>query len=166
MKLSFGIETSHRNWNNSHMKYYFHMWTFCKRILQITRKQNKLEYLYKLQDILLDGTNCERDLGVWTTGNLTWSSCMDECQRVAGQRFIETANISCKWKLVYQFIQSQEWFTNQHENGTVSEEGDDLISLFDLDDTPLNTEQKERTFALLKKMSHVFARDQNDLACD
>ena len=33
-----------------------------------------------------------------------------------------------------------------------------------MDYTPLNTEQKERTFALLKKMSHVFARDQNDLA--
>ena len=90
---------------------------------------------------------------------------MDECQPVAGQRFIETANISSKWKRDYQFIQSQIRFTNRHENGTVSEEGDDLISLFDLDDTPLNTEQKERTFALLKKMSHVFARDQNDLAC-
>ena len=78
------------------MKYYFHLQTFCKGTLQITRKQNKIEYLYKLQDILLDGTNCKRDLGVWTTGNLTWSSCMDECQRVAGQRFIETANISSK----------------------------------------------------------------------
>ena len=91
--------------------------------------------------------------------------CMDECQRVAGQRFIETASISSKWKRVYQFIQSQERFTNRHADGTVSEEGDDLSSLFDLDDTPMNTEQKERTFALLKKMSHVFARDQNDFGC-
>ena len=91
--------------------------------------------------------------------------CMDECQRVAGQRFLETANISSKWKRVYQFIQSQERFTSQHENGNVSEEGDDLSSLFDLDDTLLSTEQKERTFAMLKKMSHVFARDQNDLVC-
>ena len=90
---------------------------------------------------------------------------MDECQRVAGQRFIKTVIISSKWKRVYQFIQSQERFTNRHENGTFSEEGHDLISLFDLGNTPLNTEQKERTFALLKKMSHVFASDQNDLGC-
>ena len=55
---------------------------------------------------------------------------MDECQRVAGQTYIETASISSKWKQVYQFIQSQIRFTNWHENGTVSEKGDDLISLF------------------------------------
>ena len=91
--------------------------------------------------------------------------CMDECQRATRQRFLETVNISSKWKRVYQFIQSQGRFTYRHENGTVSEEGDDPSSLFDLDDTPLSTEQKGRTFALLKKMSHVFARYQNDLGC-
>ena len=73
MKFSFHMW----NWNNSHMKYYFLMWTFmwnfCKGILHITRKQNKIEYPYKLQNILLDGGNCERVLGVWTTGSLTWS---------------------------------------------------------------------------------------------
>ena len=78
-KIDFTIKFSFHmwNWNNSHMKYYFLMWTctwnFCKGILHITRKQNKIEYPYKLQGILLDGTHCERDLGVWTTGNLTSS---------------------------------------------------------------------------------------------
>ena len=46
---------------------------------------------------------------------------------------------------------------------TVSEDGNNFDNLFDLDDTPLSAEQKERTLGILKRMSHVFARAQNDL---
>ena len=47
----------------------------------------------------------------------------------------------------------------------MSEDGNNFDNLFDLDDTPLSAEQKERTLDILKRMSHVFARDQNDLGC-
>ena len=42
----------------------------CKT-LRISRKRNKIDHTYKLQDFSLKTTDCERDLGVWTT--LTWS---------------------------------------------------------------------------------------------
>ena len=44
----------------------------CK-LLRITRKYNKVEYHYKLKDKVLVNTNYERDLGVWTSSNLTWT---------------------------------------------------------------------------------------------
>ena len=47
----------------------------------------------------------------------------------------------------------------------MSEDGNNFDNLFDLDDTPLSAEQKERMLGILKRMSHVFARDQNDLGC-
>ena len=43
------------------------------RVLTITRKHHKIEYPYKLRDAVLESTIHERDLGVWTSTNLTWS---------------------------------------------------------------------------------------------
>ena len=50
----------------------------CK-LLRITRKYIKVEYHYKLKDKVLVNTNYERDLGVWTSPNLTWTKHI-ECQ--------------------------------------------------------------------------------------
>ena len=45
----------------------------CKA-LHITRKHNKINHTYKLQDSTLKKTtDCERDLGVLTSATLTWS---------------------------------------------------------------------------------------------
>ena len=44
----------------------------CKT-LHITRKHNKINHTYKLQDTTLKTTDCKRDLGVWTSSTLTWS---------------------------------------------------------------------------------------------
>ena len=44
----------------------------CKA-LRITRKHNKINHTYKLQDSTLKTTDCERDLGVWTSSILTLS---------------------------------------------------------------------------------------------
>ncbi len=50
--------------------------TKCK-VLQVTRKQNKIIYPYKLHDTILESTDCERDLGVLTSSNLTWRKHVD-----------------------------------------------------------------------------------------
>ena len=44
----------------------------CK-ILRITRKQQKIEHPYKLHNTALETIDFERDLGVWTLSNLTWT---------------------------------------------------------------------------------------------
>ena len=44
----------------------------CKS-LQVTRKNKKIDFPYHLRDTILDKTDCELDLGVWTTYDLTWS---------------------------------------------------------------------------------------------
>ena len=46
--------------------------TKCK-VLRVTRKHNKITYPYKLNDTILECTDCERDLGVLTSSTLTWS---------------------------------------------------------------------------------------------
>ena len=43
----------------------------CKT-LRITRKRNRIDHTYKLQDSALKTTDCERDLGVWTSSTLSW----------------------------------------------------------------------------------------------
>ena len=51
----------------------------CK-VMRITRKHHKIEYPYKLHDAVLESTVHERDLGVWTSSNLTWSKHIeDQC---------------------------------------------------------------------------------------
>ncbi len=51
------------------------------------------------------------------------------------------------------------------ENTATTDCDDDFGNLFDLEATNLNAEQKRRTMDMLKKVSYVFARDQNDLGC-
>ena len=43
------------------------------KTLRITRKRNKINHTYKLQDSALKTTDYESDLGVWTSSTLTWS---------------------------------------------------------------------------------------------
>ena len=51
----------------------------CK-VMRITRKHHKIEYPYKLHNAVLESTVHERDLGVWTSSNLTWSKHIeDQC---------------------------------------------------------------------------------------
>ncbi len=45
----------------------------CK-VLRVTRKHNKIIYPYKLHETILTSTECERDLGVLTSSDLTWSN--------------------------------------------------------------------------------------------
>ncbi len=44
----------------------------CKS-LQVTRKDKTIDFPYHLRDTILDKTDCELDLGVWSTYDLTWS---------------------------------------------------------------------------------------------
>ena len=48
----------------------------CK-VLRITQRHNKLTYPYKLNNTILESTDCERDLGVLTSSTLTWSQQVD-----------------------------------------------------------------------------------------
>ena len=48
----------------------------CK-VLRITRRHNKLTYPHKLNNTILESTDCERDLGVLTSSTLTWSQQVD-----------------------------------------------------------------------------------------
>ena len=50
--------------------------TKCK-VLRVTRKHNKITYPYKLNDTILECTDCERGLGVLTSSTLTWSKQVD-----------------------------------------------------------------------------------------
>ncbi len=55
--------------------------TKCK-VLRVTRKENKIIYPYKLYNTILESTDCERDLGVLTSSNLTWTKHVDlQCTR-------------------------------------------------------------------------------------
>ncbi|CAB4007093.1 Hypothetical predicted protein [Paramuricea clavata] len=49
----------------------------CK-VMRITRKHHKTEYPYKLHDAVLESAVHERDLGVWTSSNLTWSNVLKQ----------------------------------------------------------------------------------------
>ncbi len=58
----------------------------CK-VLRVTRKHNKIIYPYKLHETILTSTECERDLGVLTSSDLTWSKHIDhQCQQDPGIR--------------------------------------------------------------------------------
>ena len=50
----------------------------CK-VLRVTRKHNKIIYPYTLNDNIIESTDCERDLGILTSSDLTWSKHVD-CQ--------------------------------------------------------------------------------------
>ena len=50
--------------------------TKCK-VLRVTRKHNRITYPYKLNDTILEYTDCEWDLGVLTSATLSWSKQVD-----------------------------------------------------------------------------------------
>ena len=62
----------------------------CKS-MQITRKHHPIEFTYKLQcangEAVIERTEQERDLGVWTTSNLSWSRQVSE-QCVRGNKML------------------------------------------------------------------------------
>ena len=59
--------------------FFFKKFNFQKcKVLRITRKHQKIEYPYKLHDVVLESTAHEHDLGVWTSSNLTWTKHVEE----------------------------------------------------------------------------------------
>ena len=62
---------------------------------------------------------------------------------------------------------AKDVITPANENIATADCNDDFCSLFHLETTNLNAEQKRRTMDMLimDMMSHVFAKDQNDLGC-
>ena len=61
------------NFNSSSSNAGLHLNTSKCKTLQVTRKYNKIDFPYQLQDTTLEKTDCELDLGVWTNYDLTWS---------------------------------------------------------------------------------------------
>ena len=62
----------------------------CKS-MQITRKHHSIEFTYKLQcangEAVIERTEQERDRGVWTTSNLSWSKHVSK-QCVRGNKML------------------------------------------------------------------------------
>ena len=53
-------------------------------VLRVTRKHNQIVYLYKLNDTLLESSDCERDLGILTSTDLSWSKHVDyQCAKAS-----------------------------------------------------------------------------------
>ena len=85
----------------------------CK-VLRITRKHQKIEYPYKLHDVVLESTVHERDLGVWTSSNLTWTKHFEEqciqSTKMLGyiRRFtLDIKNISVRRTLYLTLVRSK-----------------------------------------------------------
>ena len=55
----------------------------CK-VLRVTRKHSQIVYPYKLHDTLLESSDCERDLGILTSTDLSWSKHVDyQCAKAS-----------------------------------------------------------------------------------
>ena len=53
-------------------------------VLRVTRKHNQIVYPYKLNDTLLESSDCERDLGILTSTDLSWSKHVDyQCAKAS-----------------------------------------------------------------------------------
>ena len=53
-------------------------------MLRVTRKHNQIVYPYKLHDTLLESSDCERDLGILTSTDLSWSKHVDyQCAKAS-----------------------------------------------------------------------------------
>ena len=61
------------NFNSCSSNAGLHLNTPKCKTLQVTRKHNKIDFPYQPQDTILEKTDCELDLGVWTNYDLTWS---------------------------------------------------------------------------------------------
>ncbi|CAB4036383.1 RNA-directed DNA polymerase from mobile element jockey, partial [Paramuricea clavata] len=88
----------------------------CKT-LRITRKRNKIDHSYKLQDSALKTTDYELDLGVWTSSTLTWSiQVLHQCaQANKSLGYIPRSTIKIKTISIPTFI-----------NLTKNEKGDEV----------------------------------------
>ena len=91
----------------------------CK-VLRITRKHQKIEYPYKLHDVVLESTAHERDLGVWTSSNLTWTKHVEEqciqSTKMLGYIRISTLdikNISVRRSLYLTLVRSKLCYGSQ-----------------------------------------------------
>jgi hypothetical protein len=91
----------------------------CK-ILRIIWKQKKIEYPYKLHNNVLESTEFEHDLGVWTTSNFTWSKHV-ECQCTQASKMLgyirrstlDTKTISVRRTLYLSLVRSQLCYGSQ-----------------------------------------------------
>ena len=91
----------------------------CK-VMRITRKHHKIEYPYKLHDAVLESTVDERDLGVWTSSNLTWSKHIeDQCAQstkmlgYVRRSTLDIKTISVRRTLYLTFVRSKLCYASQ-----------------------------------------------------
>ena len=69
----------------------------CK-VLRVTRKRNKIVHPYKLHHTILECTDCERDLGILTSSDLTWSKHVEyQCTKATkALGFVRRATLNIK----------------------------------------------------------------------
>jgi hypothetical protein len=86
----------------------------------ITRKHHKIEYPYKLHDAVLESTVHKRDLGVWTSSNLTWSKHIeDQCAQSTGMLgYVRRSTLDIKTILVCRtlyltLVRSKQCYASQ-----------------------------------------------------
>ena len=90
------------------------------KVLRITRKHQKIEYPYKLHDVVLESTAHERDLGVWTSSNLTWTKHVEEqciqSTKMLGyirRSILDIKNISVRRTLYLTLVRSKLCYGSQ-----------------------------------------------------
>ena len=91
----------------------------CK-VLRITRKLAKIDFPYKLHNSVLERTDHERDLGVWTTSNLTWSKHIEvqcaQATKMLGyirRTTLDIKTISLRRTLYLTFVRSKLCYASQ-----------------------------------------------------
>ena len=69
----------------------------CK-VLRVTRKRNKIVHPYKLHHTILECSDCERDLGILTSSDLTWSRHVEyQCTKATkALGFVRRATLNIK----------------------------------------------------------------------
>ena len=73
------FRVSGASWINIIIYYYYMVFNSTKsKAMRITRMCNPTESTYTLCGSILECTNCEKDLGVWISDNLTWSRQVSE----------------------------------------------------------------------------------------
>ena len=67
-------------------------------MLRVTRKRNKIVHPYKLHHTILECTDCERDLGILTSSDLTWSKHVEyQCTKATkALGFVRRATLNIK----------------------------------------------------------------------
>ena len=86
----------------------------------LTRKQKKVDYPCKLYNTVLESIDSERDLGVWTSSNLTWTKHV-ECQCAQANKMLgyirrstlDIKAISVRRTLYLSLVRSQLCYGSQ-----------------------------------------------------